>query len=234
MAQAPRSRALPAPRQPMSGRAARRRQLCSLSLLKPRPGSRTIIDGSTPSATTASTRRLSSSRTSADHIAVDGPGVHVVAVAAPVHHHVRHRRLGDQAGHVRVGEAAAHVVDQARSGLQGQFGHARAHRVHADRDPGPGQFGDDRLDPADLLLGGDALRAGPGRFPADVHDVRALGGEVQAVGHGGVGAEPRAAVGKRVRGHVDDAHHQAAILAGQSGQRVPPARHETARHGPSL
>src|SRR5215813_454655 len=40
-------------------------QLCSASLANPRPGSRMIIPGSTPRATTASTRRRSSSHTSA-------------------------------------------------------------------------------------------------------------------------------------------------------------------------
>src|SRR5262245_48332103 len=39
-------------------------QLCSASLANPRPGSRMISPGSTPSATTASTRRRSSSHTS--------------------------------------------------------------------------------------------------------------------------------------------------------------------------
>ena len=170
-----------------SGRPASSSQLCASGpcrpgfLLKPRPGSSTIIDGSTPSAITASTRRAELVVHLADHVGVDGPGVHVVAVPAPVHHHVGHARLRHQPGHVRVGESAAHVVDQADPGLERQLGHLGAHRVHADHHPGPDQFGDDRLDPAQLLVGGDPLRARPGRLAADVDDVGALGDQLQAV-----------------------------------------------------
>ena len=150
-------------------------------LLNPSPGSSTIIDGSTPSAVTASIRWASSSCTSRTTSRVDGPLLHVVAVPAPVHHDVGHARLGHQPGHVRVGEPAADVVDQADARLDGPLGHLGAHRVHADHRPRPDQLGDDRLDPAQLLVGRDPLRARPGRLAADVDDVGALGDQLKAV-----------------------------------------------------
>src|SRR6202012_1397055 len=66
------------------------------------------------------------------------------------------------------------------------------------------------------------MRCAPGRVasPADVDEVRPLGGEFQPVRHRGVGPQPLATVGERVRGDVDDPHDQAARLTGEPGQPV--------------
>ena len=94
------------------------------------------------------------------------------------------------------GEAAADVVDQADAGPQGPLRHLGAHGVNADHHPGPDQLGDDRLDPAQFLVGRHTLRARPGRLAAHVDDVRALGHHPEAVLDRLPGAAPPAAVGE--------------------------------------
>src|SRR5215472_9966257 len=135
----------------------------------------------------------------ADHVLVDGAGLHVVAVPAPVHDDVGDARLRHQPGHVRVGEPAAHVVDQADSRLKRPFGDLGAHRVHADHHAGPDKLGDDWLDPAQFLLHRYPLRSRPGALAADVHDVGALGDQLKAVLDRGGGAIPLPAVREGVR-----------------------------------
>ena len=73
-----------------------------------------------------------------------------------------------------------------------------------------GQALDHRQHPAQLLVGGHRLGAGPGRLAADVEQVGARGHEGQAVRDRGVGVEEAAAVGERVGRDVHDAHHRGA------------------------
>ncbi len=143
------------------------------------------------------------------HIPVDRPGIHAVAVAPPVHHDVRHTGRRDEPGHLGIGQAPAHVVDQPGPRFQGPLGYLGPHRVHAHRDARGGQARDDRPDPAQFLVRGDALRARAGGFPAHVHDVGALGPEFQAMADPGLRAEPLTTVREGVGGDVHDAHDQA-------------------------
>ena len=73
---------------------------------------------------------------------------------------------------------------------------------------------DHRQHPLELDLERHRVGARPGRLPADVEQVGAVGGQLQAVGDRGVGVEERAAVRERVGGHVDHAHH------GRGGESV--------------
>ena len=59
---------------------------------------------------------------------------------------------------------------------------------------------------AQLLLGGDVVGAGARRLAADVENVGALLGELQAVRDGGLRRRMQAAVGEAVGRDVDDAH----------------------------
>ena len=54
------------------------------------------------------------------------------------------------------------------------------------------------------------LRAGPGRFAAEIEDVGALGLQFQGAVQRGVGIEVGAGVGKRVGRDVEDAHEERA------------------------
>src|SRR5215472_1371821 len=172
----------------------------------------------------------------AHDVLVDRPLLHIAAGPARVHDRVRHASLRDQPGQPRVGPAAADVVDHPRPGLEGELRHAGPHRVHADRKPGAGELRDDRADPAQFLRLVDPLGPRAGRLAPDVYDVGSLGGEPEAMGHRGSGLEPRAAVGERVRGDVDDAHDQAAARVRQASGMCPP-EHRRARlvsHGANL
>ncbi len=130
------------------------------------------------------------------HVLVDGPGIHAVAVPPPVHHDVGNPRGRDEPGHLGIGQPAAHVVDQPGPRLQGPLGHLGPHRVHAHRDARRDQALDDRPDPAQFLLRGDALRTRAGGFPAHVHDVRTLGLEFQAMANPGLRPEPLTPIGE--------------------------------------
>ena len=166
------------------------------------------------------------------HILVDGPGIHAVAVTPPVHHHVGNSRGRDEPGHLGIGQATAHVVDQPGPRLQGPLGHLGPHRVHADRDTRRGQALDDRPGPAQFLCCGDALRTRAGGLPAHVHDVRALGQEFQAVPDPGLRAEPLAPVGEGVGGDVHHAHDQAPSRVGKPRRAGCPGRVDD--HGVTL
>lgn len=150
------------------------------------------------------------------HVPVDGAAVHVAAEAAPVH-----QDEGDAAGchgrrHGGVGQAPADVVHEDRARLDRPPGDSGAHGVDGHQDALGDQSPDDRDDPAQLLALVDAGRAGTGRFAADVDQVGAVGHQAQAALDGGGRVESAAAVGERVRGHVDDSHDRAAVPVGQS------------------
>ena len=68
--------------------------------------------------------------------------------------------------------------------------------------------------PLELDLERHGVGARPGRLPADVEQVGAVGDELQAVGDGGGGVEERTPVRERVGGHVHHPHH------GRGGEAV--------------
>ena len=81
--------------------------------------------------------------------------------------------------------------------------------------PWPDQPLDDGDDAAELLVGGDPLRAGPGGLTADVDEVGAGSNLCQGVGHGDVDIDEPAAVGEGVRRDVEHRHDQGAPNTGQ-------------------
>ena len=64
----------------------------------------------------------------------------------------------------------------------------------------------DRHHPAQLLALGHRLGPGSARLAPHVHDVGALAGHVEAVGHGPLRVEIATAVGERVRCDVEHTH----------------------------
>ena len=107
-----------------------------------------------------------------DDIRVLRPRVHVGGRTAPVSEHDVRRRAGDGGEHVRVGEAARHVVDDPGAGLDRGERRRGVHRVDADDGAGVGERPHDRQHPLLLDGHGDALRARPGRLAADVEQLR--------------------------------------------------------------
>lgn len=120
-------------------------------------------------------------------------------------------RGGDDRDHRGVGEAAADVVDQDGARGEGLFGDGGAHGVDGDGDAFGGEaahHGDDAFEFLGLVHAGGA-RAG--RLAADVHQVGALGDQVEAALDGRRGVEEAAAVGEGVRGDVHDSHDRAPV-----------------------
>ena len=84
----------------------------------------------------------------------------------------------------------------------------------------PAQGFDDRDDPPQLLGLGDRERAGAGALPADVEDVRALGGEREAAVDRLSGVEVAPAVGEGVGRDVEDAHEPGARTEVETRPRI--------------
>src|SRR4029077_9063039 len=61
------------------------------------------------------------------------------------------------------------------------------------------------------LLGSENRRAWPSRFAAYVEDVGSILKQLHSVCDSLIGIEVQSAIGKRVRCHVDDTHHQRAF-----------------------
>lgn len=153
----------------------------------------------------------------ADDVRVEGAVVHVDALAAPVHDHERHPRLGDHRHHAGVGASAADVVDEAGPGGDGLFGHGGAHGVDADDDALGGERADHGQHPAQFLGLVHPGGAGAGGLAADVDQVGSGGHQVEAVLDGGLRVEPLPAVGEGVGRDIDDAHDRTPAPRRQPG-----------------
>lgn len=169
-----------------------------------------------------------------DDVRVDGAVVHVLAEAAPVHDDEGHARGGDGGHHGRVREAAADVVDQDGAGGHRLVGDPGAHGVHGHRDALGGQAPYDGYDAPQLLVLVDPRGAGARRLTADVHQVGALGDQIETALHGGGGVEPATAVREGIGRHIDDAHDRAAVPLGQAVDRAPSAVRAQRTHTSTL
>ena len=113
---------------------------------------------------------------------------------------LRHRRIGAQAGYV-VDHGGAERERPARDKSLGG--------VHRDRRGEPReQRGQHGVKPRPFLRLGDGNEAGPGRFRADVNDVRAGGGHGPTMGERRLRRDETAAVGEGIRRDVEDAHDE--------------------------
>ena len=132
-------------------------------------------------------------------------------------------RFDRQRQHGRIARQRGHVVDDLRAGMDRMAGHQRLRGVDRNGQAGLlAQCADHGHDAAKLLLHVDRLGIRPGALAADIEDVGALGGQPQAVLHGGVGVETVPAVGKTVRRDVDDAHQQRQLAHGErAGAELP-------------
>ena len=74
-----------------------------------------------------------------------------------------------------------------------------------------GECGDHGYDSGDFGVYVHPLGARPGGLPADVDDIGSRGEQRKPVLDGGVGVGEESAVGKGVRGHIEDPHHRRVI-----------------------
>jgi hypothetical protein len=132
-------------------------------------------------------------------------------------------RLGRDDRQLRLHPAPG-VVDDVGAGGQRLPGHLGAPGVDRDRQlrVRRADRGDQVDGPADLL-GGVHLGARGGLHPTDVDHVRTLGHHPPDPGQRGVQLVGRPAVVERVRGAVDDGHHdQPAVRHGQGPESQHP------------
>ena len=130
------------------------------------------------------------------------------------------RRARRPRRHRRVGQAAADVVDDAGARGDGGLGAPRRAWCRCYRDPGGGQPGDRPAGPgASSSSSGTRCGPGPGRLAADVDEVGARPRQARPCVDRRVGVEELAAVGERVGGDVEDAHHDACGRATASAGR---------------
>ena len=104
-----------------------------------------------------------------------------------MHRDERHAALGDQRGHLGVGQAAADVVDERGPGLQRGGGDLGAHGVDRDRRHRRCSASTTGRTRRSSSAGARPLGARPGGLAADVEEVGALRDELAAVGDGGLG-----------------------------------------------
>lgn len=134
----------------------------------------------------------------------------------PVHGDVGHTEAGNRRVHLRVGEAATDVVDEAGTGRDRCCGGRGAHRVDAHRNTNLDQSAHDGQDPPAFLSGGHAMGTGAGGLAPDVDHVSALFEQAHSVLDRGLRSEKGPAVGEGVGSHVQDAHDGGSVESGQT------------------
>ena len=143
------------------------------------------------------------------HVAVLRPRLHRCRRPSHVHADVASAGRRHQSPHRRVRAVCRDVVDDARPRRQRRRGHRWLHRVNGERHGhSPGQRLDHRQHAPQFLRLAHRFRAGSRGFAADVENLRALGHQLQRVSYCGFRWEELPAIGKRIRRHVHDPHHQ--------------------------
>ena len=122
-----------------------------------------------------------------------------------VHHDQDRPEVADHRGHVGVGAQGGDVVDDAGTQLDAACGGGGMVGVDRERRL-VRQCPHHRLQPGQLLLAGDRAAAGCGRLAAQVEDMGAVGQQLPAMRHGGIGCQVLPAVAEGVGRHVDHAH----------------------------
>ncbi len=147
------------------------------------------------------------------HVVVMRVGLHVAGLALHVHQHHRHPGIGGRVQRALLTQAED-VVDHAGAGLHGRSHHLRLEGVDADRHGGAGRkLFDHRQHALQFFFHRHRRGTRAARLATDIEQVGALLHQLQAVGHGRVGAVVRATIGERIRGDIDDAHDPGAVQA---------------------
>ena len=146
-----------------------------------------------------------------DDVVVLRRRLHRARLAEHVHQHHRHAEFGRRVQRAFAAQRV-HIVEHA-----GASGDRRAHDlrlagVDADRHGrARGQTFDHRQHPPQLLLHRHLVGARTGGLATDVEQVGALFHQTQAMGDGRLRVVVATAIGKRIRGDVDDAHDPRAV-----------------------
>ena len=182
-------------------------RLCSGVLPNPMPGSSTMRSRGMPARQAISSEREKNSVHSAK-MSIAGSAVSRLCMM------MTGACVGDDARHVGVALQAPHVVDDRGAGLECPGRHRSFHRIDRDRNAEPDHGRQDAGKAAALLIERhrNRIAVGPRRFRADIENVGAFDGKALRLGNGGGRIEKAAAVGKRVRRDIEDAHDQRALF----------------------
>jgi len=131
--------------------------------------------------------------------------LHRRRIALVMHQHDRAARRRDDLDRARIPGQRRHVVDEARASGQRRLHHLRLSGVDRDGGAAAGEPTHDRFDPGDLVALPERLRAGAGRFAADVDQRRARRGHRIAGLDRRLDIVAPAVAGEAVRRHVQDA-----------------------------
>ncbi|MDT4877634.1 hypothetical protein FQZ97_1131680 [compost metagenome] len=125
-----------------------------------------------------------------------------------MHDDHRHVVQSRHLGHFRRALQAMHIVDDARTRLDGLVGHQRLVGVDGNRRGNAlgNQRVDDWHDPVQFLLHTDRCSAGPRAFATDIDDIGALGQHQAGMGDGAGEPVMLATIGKAVRRDIENAH----------------------------
>ena len=162
-----------------------------------------------------------------DDIGINGVQGQVTGATRQVHQEERDPAGGDEGGHGGVIGQAADVIDERGTGIEGSAGDFGFVGVHGEGNGGHlgGEAGDDGKDTSQLLGGrqGGLIAEGSraGALTSDVQEMRTVRDEGMGVGDGILDALVQTAVGERVRGDVQDAHHEGLFAA----KRLPVSIH---------
>ena len=142
---------------------------------------------------------------------------------AVVHDDDRHAVARHHARHVGIALQAPHVVDHAGAGLRAPRAATCAFMVSIDTGTpsaatAASTGSSRRTSSLERHRRGGAVRTGG--FRADIDDVRALRHHAAGMRDGGLRIEKAAAVRERIRGDVEDAHHDRAAGREQPGKRA--------------
>jgi hypothetical protein len=149
-------------------------------------------------------------------ILVLGLGVHMPAMPAPVHRHIRHGGFRNGCQHLLISQPTADIVDQHRARRNRVGRQLRPHGVDADRHTGRTETLNDWQHPAALLGRRNPQGARSGGLTADVHQVGALRHQGDARRDRQLRLDESATVAERIGGDVEHPHHQRAALVRQS------------------
>ena len=197
---------------PSASRTSRRRissKFCAAVLPKPMPGIEADALLRDPGRDGERQPLLEKGGDLRCDVVVARVGLHRPRLALHVHQAQVGASVGDHARELGVAAERRHVVDELGAERERTPRHLALRGV--DRDGQPFETLEDRDHPAQLLVERDAVRAGPRRLAADVHDRRAFLDHPASRRRRGVRIQVRAAVREAVGRHVHDPHHGGAL-----------------------
>ena len=138
----------------------------------------------------------------------------MACLPAVVHQAAGHVVLPDDPGHLFIPLQAPDIIDQIHTCGNSRLRHLAFVGIQREGHVKTGLYSlDIRHHPLQLLLGRHAVvRSRSGGFPSDIQDIHAFCQHLLHMYKGLVHAVPLSPIGKRVRGHIQYAHHISSVF----------------------